>query len=216
MFSFWNYTVYVLSSELLSPPTTHPLTFLKFIKTGTLQSLTWADPVTVVDVDDNKHSRRRLVVQAVDDNHHRRLKEERDRKSHFHGTNAFMVPFGDHGELLGMGHFHRPPGRGKNEYARFGHHYTHAFFTITAKAPHRLKRLSGEFVLPSKSNKYGDDADIIQFASGLEVDGDDVILAYGINDCEGAAVHVNKVVVNGLLRSVPEGKEVIDLMTKIK
>ena len=183
-----------------------------FFKTGTLQSLTWADPVTVVDVNDKKHTRR--LVQAIDDNH-RRLKDESGRESHFHWTNAFMVPFGDN-ELLGMGHFHRPPGRGKNDYARFGHHYTHAFFTITAKAPHRLKRLSGEFVLPSKSNKYGDDADIIQFASGLEVDGDDVILAYGINDCEGAAVHVDKVVVNELLRSVPEGKEVIDLMTFLK
>ena len=145
----------------------------------------------------------------------RRLSENKGRVSHFHGTNAFMVPFGDL-ELLGTGHFHRPPGRGKNDYARFGHHYTHAFFTITAKPPHRLKRLSPEFVLASKSNKHGDDADIIQFASGLEVDGKDVILAYGINDCEGAAVYVDRAVVDGLLRAVPDGMQVVDLLEKIK
>lgn len=185
-----------------------------------------------MDVDDKKQARRRLqqqqqqkilldtaIGQSTSSNdiisQHRQLMLEKSRKSHFHGTNAFMVPFGDN-ELLGIGHFHRPPGRDRNDYARFGHHYTHAFFTITATTPHVLKRLSREFVLPSKSNQM--DADIIQFASGLEVDdnGDNhVILAYGINDCEGAMVHVDRTVVENMLQNVPEGKEVIDLMKKV-
>ena len=174
-----------------------------------LQSLTWVDPVTVVDVDHKKQASQQLLQDAD----HGQLKEA-GRKSHFHGTNAFMVPFGNN-ELLGLGHFHRPPGRDKNEYARFGHHYTHAFFTITSELPYRLKRLSAEFVLPSKSNVFATDADIIQFTSGLEVNGPDIILAYGINDCEGAAVFVDQSVVNGLLQNVPEGKEVIDLMSTL-
>ena len=70
-------------------------------------------------------------------------------------------------------------------------------------------------MLPSKSNVFATDADIIQFTSGLEVNGPDIILAYGINDCEGAAVFVDQSVVNGLLQNVPEGKEVIDLMSTL-
>ena len=174
-----------------------------------LQSLTWVDPVTVVDVDHKKQASQQLLPN---------------------GTMNALVPWNwdlrpaslscpwsasCNNELLGLGHFHRPPGRDKNEYARFGHHYTHAFFTITSELPYRLKRLSAEFVLPSKSNVFATDADIIQFTSGLEVNGPDIVLAYGINDCEGAAVFVDQSVVNGLLQNVPEGKEVIDLMSKL-
>ena len=171
----------------------------------TLQSLTWVDPVTVIDVH---------TVKNVDENH-RRLGGGGGggdaKKSHVHGTNAFMVPYGEN-ELLGMAHFHRPPDRKENEYARFGHHYTHAFFTISAQAPFRLKRLSAEFVLPSQH--HNDDAEIIQFISGLEVHGDQVVLAWGINDCEGAAGTIDVGVVNKLMRNVSEGKEVVDFMRR--
>ena len=125
-----------------------------------------------------------------------------------------MVHLPKTGEYLGIGHFHRPPGRDKNDYARFGHHYTHAFFTITEKPPFRLKRLSAELVIPSHA--YPEDAEIIQFWSGLELDGTKLALAYGINDCEGAAINIDLSVVEGLLREVPRGKEVVDLMMQLK
>jgi hypothetical protein len=114
-------------------------------------------------------------------------------------------------EYLGIGHFHRPPGRKKNPYARFGHHYAHAFFTIPSQPPFYLKRLSPEFVLPSHAKK--EDAEIIQFLSGLElVDDSTIVIAYGINDCEGAATHVKLDQVDAMLRDVPKGKEVVDVM----
>jgi hypothetical protein len=169
-----------------------------------LHSLTWVDPVTVIDVN----------VVAVVPPHGRRLaQQKKQRKSHFHGTNAFLVPYRD--EFLGIGHFHRPPGRDSNEYARHGHHYTHAFFTISGLPPFQLKRLSREFVLPSET--FPQDADIIQFASGLELDvaHGKALLAYGINDCEGAAAHVDMQIVEEMLRPVKEGQEVLDLMRKL-
>jgi len=117
-------------------------------------------------------------------------------------------------EYLGIGHFHRPPGREANEYARFGHHYTHAFYTISDQPPWHLKRLSPELLLPSQS--YKDDAEIIQFWSGLErVDDNLLALAYGINDCEGAAMYMEMSIVEALLRVVPQGKEVRDLMIPV-
>jgi hypothetical protein len=119
---------------------------------------------------------------------------------------------------LGIGHFHRPEGRAANDYARFGHHYTHAWFTIPASPPFRLQRLSREFLLPSPADPK--DGEIIQFLSGLELvereNGKQVLaLAYGINDCEGAAVYIDMDQVDWLLRDVPEGKEVLDLMAPL-
>jgi hypothetical protein len=184
------------------------------VETNELQSITWVDPVTVIDVNDGlqldkgsppQRRRRRLMME--------RQKEK--KKSDFHGTNGSMLYLPHTKEYLGIGHFHRPPGRKENQYARFGHHYTHAFFTIPSQAPFHLKRLSPEFVLPSHAKK--EDAEMIQFLSGLElVDDSTLVIAYGINDCEGAATHVKLAQVEAMLREVPQGKEVVDLMEPLR
>ena len=184
-------------------------------KPDQLQSLTWADPVTVVDVDttpktsQKQRQRRRQLGEG-----------NKKKKSHFHGTNQFMIYLPKTDEFLGIGHFHRPHSRDAfNPYARFGHHYTHTFYTISSQEPFHLKRLSQEFVLPSKSQILQDDADIIQFLSGLEViklDGKDwAVIAYGINDCEGAAIYLEMDRIEELLKLVPDGKEVVDLMSPL-
>lgn len=171
-----------------------------------LQSLTWVDPVTVQAVNTSPMSRR-LEVD------HRRLKDTK-HKSHIHGTNAFMVYLPTEDQFIGIGHFHRPPDREQNPYARFGHHYTHAWFTISAHPPYRLVGLSAEFVLPSAHDRS--DAEIIQFASGLELDGDDLVIAYGINDCEAAVVRIPWVTVKGTLRPIEQGMQVVNYMQLLK
>jgi hypothetical protein len=173
------------------------------------------DPITVVDVNDGRPQGNTATVSRQQ---RRRLSrkdstKKKKKESHIHGTNAFMVYLEATHEYLGLGHFHRPADRNPNPYARFGHHYTHTLFTISGSAPYRLKRLSPEFVLPASYEKG--DAEIIQFASGLEVAFHDpkvLVLAYGINDCEGAAMYVDLDYINSLLRPVEEGKEVVDLM----
>ena len=150
--------------------------------------------------------------------HRRRLLSSGKKGSDFHGTNGFMVYLPQYHEYLGIGHFHRPPGRQENEYARFGHHYTHAFFTISDEEPFHLKRLSPELVLASDGNPQ--DAEVIQFWSGLErsdKNNDDVMaLTYGINDCEGAATYIAMKTINDLLRDVPEGMEVSQMLEPLK
>lgn len=205
-------TVTLLASDTETLCCGRNMALIDNVHTNELQALTWVDPVTVVDVDVSK------TDSAVEQSR-RRLKQETKKKSHFHGTNGFMVHLPKTGEYLGIGHFHRPPGRDQNDYARFGHHYTHAFFTITDQPPFRLKRLSAELVL--SSHLYPEDAEIIQFWSGLELStgdkGEEVLaLAYGINDCEGAALHLDLAFVDGLLKDVPEGKEVVDFMMPLK
>ncbi|KAL7506604.1 hypothetical protein ACHAXN_003853 [Cyclotella atomus] len=188
-----------------------------------LKALTWVDPVTVVDVPlDTLHSSRRLGEASIN---HRRLKGK--PKSHIHGTNGYMIPL-PNGELLGIAHFHRPEDRKSSEYALHGHHYTHAFFTIrqsdTADEENKfeLKRLSNEFMFQAQYSSVEDatgtlyqDGDIIQFASGLDVVGDTLIISYGINDCEGAVLTLEMSRLNELLIGVQPGLEVVDLMSRV-
>ncbi|KAL3797718.1 hypothetical protein HJC23_000263 [Cyclotella cryptica] len=170
------------------------------------------------------------------DSNHRRLKGSQTPKSNIHGTNGYMVPLPSTGELLGIAHFHRPEHRQSSDYALHGHHYTHVFFTIARygnndagsvdSRPFKLKRLSNEFVFQTQSMPISEvtrkyvDADVIQFASGLDLVGSDVdgtlIIAYGINDCEGAVFTMGMDKVLGLLIEVEPGQEVVDLMQTIK
>eukprot|EP00977_Amphora_coffeiformis_P019487 scaffold7295_cov167-Amphora_coffeaeformis.AAC.9 len=193
-----------------------------------LLSLTWVDPVTVENINTTaqpvpipkkrKQQPRRLseeTVQSVvqQQQQHRRLDSQGNKthKSHIHGTNAFMVYLTQQDAFLGVAHFHRPNDRMKNPYARFGHHYTHAFFTVSAQAPWHLTALSAEFVYPATTT--AEDAEVIQFSSGLELTPNgDVALAYGINDCEAAVTTVPWSVVSSLLQPVPAGKEVVAFM----
>jgi hypothetical protein len=173
-----------------------------------LQSLTWVDPVTVIDVPTGGQTKKPQEQQR------RRLagtqKKIKKKKSHIHGTNAFMVYLPDRNEFLGMGHFHRPTGRDPNDYARFGHHYTHTLFTVSAEPPFALKTLSQEFVLQSPHRP--DDAEIIQFASGLEIAGDKLVIAYGVNDCEAGVMQIDWETLQGLLKPVEPGTQVLDYM----
>jgi hypothetical protein len=211
-----------------------------------LAALTWVDPVTVERVNTTpvasalkktttarRSQRRRRLTAPMNkpleefraipnfDARHRHLSEQ-PHKSHIHGTNGFMVPMpGRNNEYLGVAHFHRPNDRKPNPYARFGHHYTHAFYTIAAKSPDatdfRLTALSQEFVLPS-IHQPGD-GEIIQFISGLEFDAqtEEVILSYGINDCEGAIRKIPRSIVHEMLLPVlRKGQQVADFMLPLR
>jgi hypothetical protein len=175
-----------------------------------LYSLTWVDPVTVEKIDMTPVNQRPPQMEN---------KKPAKHKSHIHGTNAFMVPLPGKNpvEFLGVAHFHRPSGRGANPYARFGHHYTHAFYSVAPEesqnvSSFQLTGLSQEFVLPSFHDS--DDAEIIQFVSGLEYNPatKQVILAYGINDCEGAITTMDLQIVRSMLTPVGSGKQVVDYM----
>ncbi|KAL9189648.1 hypothetical protein ACHAXT_009323 [Thalassiosira profunda] len=211
---------------------------MDWVSSPSLQALTWVDPVTVKDdirfpeIEKKLQGRRLLEGSNADEPlpspRHRRL-GSKPAKSHIHGTNGYMVPLPSTGELLGIAHFHRPEDRKSSDFALHGHHYTHAFFTIAREGgdeekdgrPFKLKRLSNEFVfransVPASEARAQVDADIIQFASGLDVFGSDVdgqaIISYGINDCEGGVFTLPMKKVQTMLMEVKPGQEVVDLM----
>lgn len=98
-------------------------------------------------------------------------------------------------------------------------HTAHAFFTIKQNENDQfhLSRISNEFVFSSPSSLDDDTADIIQFASGIDLIGSDVdgklLISYGINDCESAVILIRMERIQQLLLPLEDGqKEVIDLM----
>lgn len=71
----------------------------------------------------------------------------------------------------------------RNTTTRFGHHYTHLFFTLSGTEPFHIKRMSPEFCFQSMQNPS--DCETIQFASSLTLDGDKKLhVGYGVMDCE--------------------------------
>eukprot|EP00814_Leptocylindrus_danicus_P000902 CAMPEP_0116021798 /NCGR_PEP_ID=MMETSP0321-20121206/10603_1 /TAXON_ID=163516 /ORGANISM="Leptocylindrus danicus var. danicus, Strain B650" /LENGTH=556 /DNA_ID=CAMNT_0003492741 /DNA_START=2039 /DNA_END=3706 /DNA_ORIENTATION=- len=179
-----------------------------------MEALTWVDPVTVTTFGPRGTNHRRLAEIGETIDVHRRLGQKgggNKHKSDIHGTNGFMVHLPSTNEYLGVAHFHRPEGRGKNDYARHGHHYTHAYFTISDSAPYRLKRISNEFLFRSMSKIDGlkEDGDLIQFAGSIDLLGGEadgrLLISYGINDCEGAILPVDMTIVQKMLIDVDEG-----------
>ena len=125
---------------------------------------------------------------------------------YLHGTTGMLLHLPDRGEYVGILHQHRPHKKGEKDgvdYAPFGHHYSHTFFTVTDKAPHKLTRMSKEFLFPAQTREFKNDAENIQFASGLDIverDGKEyVLISYGIGDCEGAVVEVEWSIVEEML-----------------
>ena len=208
---------YIKASEMIPLCCGRNMSILTSDKHDRLQAITWIDPLTVEEFGPKKDI---TEHQAVESKPGRNLRQQ---KSNVHGTNGFMAHLHSTNEYLGIAHFHRPEGRGKNPYARHGHHYTHAFFAISDEKPYYLTRISNEFLFKSQSKQVGfeDDGDIIQFAGSIDLIGDDditgeLLISYGINDCEGATLTVDMDTVNTMLQSVPKNTEVITLMKKLE
>jgi len=106
--------------------------------------------------------------------------------------------------FLGIGHLHRG---GVNEsVARWGHHYLHFFFTIDARTK-SLMHVSPEFCFSALREPTGalaadEECEVIQFASTIVIDDadspfeatsihDNVLLTYGVNDCESALLKLS-------------------------
>lgn len=183
-------------------------------KNHTLQLLAWLDPLFVGSVDTSQLvSGDRVHLFEPDED----AKMMGDSSLRLHGTTGSLLFLPKLKEYIGIGHYHRESSNGSSQESLYGHHYTHVFFTISAplhSAPFHLKRVSNEFVLESFGRKG--DADVVQFASGLELiqsDGVDFFLiAYGINDCEAATASIPAETVYGMLQPVPDGTAIHEMM----
>jgi len=81
--------------------------------------------------------------------------------------------------MLGVGHTH-----GQSGVAHYGNDYVHFFYLFDRQVPHALVGRSEPFCFPSREDTSK--CETIQFIGSWEIDDDDVVIAYGINDCEAA------------------------------
>jgi len=203
--------VYIKASETVTTCCGRNMAMVSNPTNSVLKTVTWVDPMTVQDaLQDSSSTARKLAKQ---------------RKSDIHGTNGYMVPLYNSDEYLGIAHFHRPEDRDTSPYALHGHHYTHAFFTMSMNEPHKLTRISNEFLFEALHPTVdGKDGEVIQFASGIDIvertqhstNGEKIVrnelmVSYGVNDCESAAATFDLDHLNELLLDA-DGAEVIDLM----
>ena len=129
---------------------------------------------------------------------------------------------------LGVGHLHRGEGeRNRRLYRRaasgpppwagtaagvrrkqpfkFGFRYTHFWYALEARPPFSVISASAEFCLASPQDSK--DCESVQFVSGLLVRGDDLVLAYGVNDCEARLSAIPLSRVRSMLRPLaPRGQ----------
>eukprot|EP00980_Cylindrotheca_fusiformis_P022181 scaffold9078_cov129-Cylindrotheca_fusiformis.AAC.6 len=192
-------------------------------KNETLQLVAWLDPLVVGSVNTNQQ-----VMDGGEDRQH--LLDPPNSKNgtallRLHGTTGSLVLAPKLNEYVGIGHYHRDDdsstgNRDVSKGSLYGHHYTHVFFTVSTDPPFRMKQISNEFVLESFGHKG--DADIVQFASGLEFvssngnDGlDAFLIAYGINDCEAATASVPAETVYSMLQPLPSGGSIHQMLKPI-
>jgi len=87
------------------------------------------------------------------------------------------------GLMLGIAHAHK-----HQKPALFGSHYVHFFFLFEEKEPYKMVRRSEAFCFPAKEDISK--CEFIQFVSGLIVDGPELFIGFGVNDCEAAVVRM--------------------------
>jgi len=85
----------------------------------------------------------------------------------------------------------------------FGYRYTHFWYTMQAAPPYRMLATSAEFCIGSAQD--ASDCESVQFVSGLAhyppgQEADQLLLSFGINDCEAKVAHMPLAHVWAMLR----------------
>jgi hypothetical protein len=93
-----------------------------------------------------------------------------------HGN--YVVDLRDHGYYLVIAHEHL----GSRGATFYGNQYVHVFVLYDRTHPHKLLRRSPHFCFPSSAGSA--DCEVIQFVGSAVQDGEELIVAYGVNDCE--------------------------------
>jgi len=107
-----------------------------------------------------------------------------------HGGAGFIY-ISERNLLLGIGHIHRKWNRSiKEKMTKDGHHYTHSFFALSADPPYEFKLVSREFCFASPYVDATHDCEVVQFASGMLLRDDKLVISYGVNDCESRILEI--------------------------
>jgi hypothetical protein len=129
----------------------------------------------------------------------------------WHLNAGTMLMLHETDEWLGLVHTHRSE-RGNASCGNA--HYTHAFFTVSAKPPHRVTALSDEFCISSLTRPGS--CDVVQFLASPERDLDTIIVPYGRGDIESAILTLPLEEVRAMLQPIRPGKNLYRRLVSVK
>merc|ERR1719265_205364 len=103
--------------------------------------------------------------------------------------NPIWLPEEDLFLTVGHAHLHDNDKAGEipDTVPKFGYNYVQTFVLFEPNPPYNVQNISPTFCLPSGDHQ----CEIIQFIMGMDRVGDDLLISYGINDCEGAVIKVS-------------------------
>eukprot|EP00746_Dinoflagellata_sp_MGD_P134815 gnl/MRDRNA2_/MRDRNA2_68704_c0_seq2.p1 gnl/MRDRNA2_/MRDRNA2_68704_c0~~gnl/MRDRNA2_/MRDRNA2_68704_c0_seq2.p1 ORF type:complete len:204 (+),score=36.19 gnl/MRDRNA2_/MRDRNA2_68704_c0_seq2:697-1308(+) len=130
-------------------------------------------------------------------------------------NNANMLPLQDgSGEFLGMMHMHTDPTftsygwSGSNSFL-FGSGYTQRFFKLSAKPPFLIKAVGEQFCLKREDGK----CESVQMVMSMMLTSkDEILVSYGVNDCEARFASFSLSRILEQLSPVPDGGRAADVM----
>lgn len=112
------------------------------------------------------------------------LRTKRCRSFKLH-NNINPVKLEDGSAYLGVAHEHAEK---HGTFAKWGSRYYHYFVLMDATFPFTVKRISPRFCIPAIGNTSS--CEIIQFVMAVVQQSEDLLITYGIQDCESAVVRV--------------------------
>eukprot|EP00746_Dinoflagellata_sp_MGD_P134814 gnl/MRDRNA2_/MRDRNA2_68704_c0_seq1.p1 gnl/MRDRNA2_/MRDRNA2_68704_c0~~gnl/MRDRNA2_/MRDRNA2_68704_c0_seq1.p1 ORF type:complete len:198 (+),score=36.14 gnl/MRDRNA2_/MRDRNA2_68704_c0_seq1:697-1290(+) len=130
-------------------------------------------------------------------------------------NSANMLPLQDgSGEFLGMMHMHTDPTftsygwSGSNSFL-FGSGYTQRFFKLSAKPPFLIKAVGEQFCLKREDGK----CESVQMVMSMMLTSkDEILVSYGVNDCEARFASFSLSRILEQLSPVPDGGRAADVM----
>lgn len=118
------------------------------------------------------------------------LDSENSDMSLHNSVNPLLLPELD--AYLGLGHMHLGTGcrscQNRKRGPKYGHTYVSYFVLFDRGEPWSMRHFSPPFCIPSAANATR--CETIQFLTSIVREGDDLLVTYGINDCEAAMVRV--------------------------
>jgi FkbM family methyltransferase len=112
------------------------------------------------------------------------------------------------GHLLGMMHMHSDHGS-DNGGPRFGTDYRQRFFKLSGSLPFVMNGVGEEFCMKAKD---GSCESVQMIMSMMQTSNDDVLVSYGVNDCESKVASFTLSSILQQLVPPPLGKEKVELM----
>lgn len=132
-----------------------------------------------------------------------------DEKIRWHNSANLLQLQDGSGDLLGMMHKHMDSQDESNEVLpAYGYGYKQKFFKLSGKPPYVMKAIGPEFCI----RNAGGSCESVQFVmSMMQTSSDEILVSYGVNDCESRLASFSLAALMHQMSSLPEDKQTMEV-----